>query len=138
MPKTITILVVDDERDSADALAMVLSAAGYATEKAYDAAAALAIAGQHHPRLAFLDAAMPKVDGFALARQLRQLPGMANAVLVCLTGYGGPKYEQDARDAGCDYFMLKPSSPEEVLNIARQVAGQSPTNAGKPGVPNGL
>ena len=119
------VLVVDDDRDNADSLTALLKADGHAAEAVYDAPSALDGARRKPPLLVFLDAAMPRVDGFSLAPQLRQLPGMADAVLVCLTGYGDAKHRAASWEAGCTHFLLKPASLEEVLQIAQQVAEKS-------------
>lgn len=116
------ILVIDDDQDTADTLTLLLQTAGHDADAAYDASTAVALAESNPPGLVFLDLAMPRVDGIALARQLRRLPGMEQAVLVCLTGYSAAEYEKKALEAGCDVFMLKPANPVEVERIARQVA----------------
>lgn len=130
------ILVVDDDRDSADSLALILKYSGYAAETAYNAAAALQLANETRPALVFIDAAMPRTTGFELAKQLRNTPGTADSVLVCLTGYAGKQYERQAREAGCDHFLVKPGNIGDVLRIVRQVAdkdrGASDGSAPKP------
>src|SRR5579885_1938694 len=119
--KPASILVVDDDADTADSLVWILENAGYSAKAVYNAAAALTAAKETAPRLVFIDAAMPNMHGFALAKELRQLPGMADAVLVCFTGYTGAEYERQARDSGCDRFIIKPADPTHLLNIAREV-----------------
>jgi DNA-binding response OmpR family regulator len=81
-PAALYILVVDDDRDTADSLAMILRLSGHAAESAYDAVSAVRLARQSYPRLVFLDLAMPEVDGFELAKHLCRLPGMSEASLV--------------------------------------------------------
>lgn len=116
------IIVVDDSCDTADSLTLILKLGGHMAEAVYSAPAALALAREMLPKLVFIDAAMPKMDGFVLAKELRQLPGMADAVLICFTGYTGAEYEKKAVESGCDHFIIKPAEPTEILAIARQVA----------------
>jgi two-component system CheB/CheR fusion protein len=111
------VLVVDDERDTADTFVMLLTTLGYPARAAYDADAALQAARSLRPRVVFLDLAMPRVNGLALARQLRQLPGMERALLVCVSGYGREADQQQSREAGCDYYLLKPTDPETIRKI---------------------
>jgi CheY-like chemotaxis protein len=114
------ILVVDDDRDNATSLELLLKAAGYSVAAVNDGASALALARQDPPRLVFIDLAMPGMDGFALAQRLRALPGMGAARLVCLTGYSGVDFRRRAIDAGCNEYLIKPGSPEEILQLARE------------------
>jgi CheY-like chemotaxis protein len=111
------ILVVDDDRDTADSLAMILRLSGYAAKPAYDAASAVRVARHSCPSVVFLDLAMPQVDGFKLAKQLCSLPGMEKAALVCVTGYAGPEYRKRAYRLGFARFLVKPIDPDEVLRL---------------------
>jgi CheY-like chemotaxis protein len=115
------ILVVDDDRDTADSLAVLLSMSGHPAQPAYDAASALNVARQSYPYLVFLDLAMPGVSGFRLAEQLRGVPGMEDSVLVCITGYAGPNYQEAARQVGFTHFLLKPIDPQEVVRLVDDI-----------------
>ena len=115
------ILVVDDDRDTADSLAMLLTISGHPANPAYDAASALRVARQSCPYLVFLDLAMPGVSGFRLAKQLRGLPGMEDAVFVCITGYAGPDYQEAARQVGFTHFLVKPIDPQEVVRLVDDI-----------------
>jgi two-component system, chemotaxis family, CheB/CheR fusion protein len=110
------VLVVDDCPYLADALALLLSRWGYQTAAAYDCPAALALASADPPAAALLDLGLPGLDGYGLAIRLRELPGMGEALLVALTGYG----EEDVRlchEAGIDLRLLKPCDPEELRRV---------------------
>jgi PAS domain S-box-containing protein len=102
------VLVVDDNVDAADGLAMLLRLEGQDVQVAYDGASALASAEADPPSLAFLDLGMPMMDGYELARAFRARPALAGVVLVALTGWGQPEDRQRTREAGFDYHLVKP------------------------------
>jgi two-component system CheB/CheR fusion protein len=124
------ILVVDDDRDTADSLAMLLKMSGFPAEPAYDASAALRFARQCSPYLVFLDLAMPEVDGYKLAEQLSRLPRMRDAVLVCISGYAGLVYQKRARRVGFKHFLVKPIDPEAVVRLVEEIAQSRRTATG--------
>ena len=106
------VLVVHDNRDAADSLALLLEMMGASVEVAYDGPAALAAARHRPPQLALLDLGMPVMDGFELARRLRSgLAGSAATRLVALSGWGQPEDRQRAKDAGFDQHLVKPADP---------------------------
>jgi DNA-binding response OmpR family regulator len=123
--RTARVLVVDDDRDTADSTATLLKYFGYEAEVAYSAAMALETASVRRPRAVLLDLAMPGQSGDQLARELRQLPGMADAVLICISGYGTNEYRQLALEAGCDYHILKPAELQELLPLLAQIKRMS-------------
>jgi len=102
------ILVVDDSVDGAEMLAAALSAKGYRTKVAFDALAALRIAADFRPAIAFLDIGLPVMDGYELAARLRGLPELKGIRLFALTGYGQESDRQKTRDAGFDHHFVKP------------------------------
>ena len=108
------MLVADDNRDAADALAVLLRAWGYEPAVAYDGPAALALAAAEPPAAALLDLALPRMDGWELARRLRRQPATARALLVAVTGRGREKDVQRCCKAGFDLHVYKPFDPEEV------------------------
>src|SRR5262249_36057384 len=84
------ILVVDDNDDAAMLLAEPLERWGYVTGVAHDATEALAAIPELHPTVAILDLGLPVIDGYELARRIRELPGGTQIRLIALTGYGQP------------------------------------------------
>ncbi|MCE9574125.1 MAG: PAS domain S-box protein [Deltaproteobacteria bacterium] len=100
------VLVVDDNPDAADMLAEVLRARGHAAAVAYDAPAALALVARFRPDVALLDLGLPVVDGYELARRLREVAGPVR--LVAVTGYGQPADRERSEAAGFDAHMVKP------------------------------
>jgi CheY-like chemotaxis protein len=105
------VLVVDDNRDAADSLALLLQLKGHEVRVALSGAEALRVARTYTPDAVFLDLGMPGMDGYQVARRLRQQPGMAGVVLAALTGWGQPEDRQRSSQAGFDYHFVKP--PEQ-------------------------
>lgn len=118
--RTARVLVVDDDRDTVDSTVTILKYYGYEPEAAYSAAMALEIAGVRPPRAVLLDLAMPKQSGDRLARELRQLPAMDDATLICISGYATADCRQLMLDAGCDYHIVKPAEIHELLALLAQ------------------
>jgi signal transduction histidine kinase len=114
------VLVVDDNLDAAEALAMALGIAGCDTRMAYTAHAALAIAPAFGPDAVLLDIGLPDLNGYELARRLRRLPGGAGLTLIATTGWGQDKDRQRAFEAGCDHHLTKPVDVEMLRGLLRQ------------------
>jgi PAS domain S-box-containing protein len=103
------ILVVDDNVDAAELLSDALTGLGYATRTAYDGPSALEVAAAFNPDVALLDIGLPAMDGYELARRLRECPSVAKPLrLIALTGYGRDTDRARAREAGFDAHMVKP------------------------------
>ncbi|WP_377704433.1 ATP-binding protein [Pseudoduganella sp. UC29_71] len=116
-------LIVDDNVDAADSLAMALEFVGYDTHAAYTAGSALEAIAAFQPRLALLDIGLPDFDGYELARRIRQLPGGAGILLIAATGWGQDADRQAALDAGFDLHMTKPVDFMQLHQaIAQQLA----------------
>jgi CheY-like chemotaxis protein len=111
------VLVVDDNEDAADLLAEVLRADGHEVEVAYHSADALARAASFRPEVALLDIGLPTMDGYALFRQLRTLPGLAAITAFAVTGYGQDHDRARSRAAGLAGHFVKPVNPAEVLRV---------------------
>ena len=108
------VLLVDDSHDAAESLALVLETAGHETRVAFDGEAGLRAAAEFQPEVAILDIGMPKVNGYDLARRLRQQPWGKSIYLVALTGWGQEADQQRARDAGFDTHLVKPAALETI------------------------
>lgn len=111
------VLVVDDNRDAADSLALLMAAAGYAPRVAYGGRTALRVAAEYQPDVVFLDLGMPGMDGYELARRLRQEPSTRDALLVAVSGYGREEDRRRAREAGIDRYFLKPVAPVRLCRL---------------------
>ncbi len=114
------VLIVDDNVDSADSLAMVLKLDGHETERVYTAFDALERTVTFKPDVVLLDIGLPEIDGYEVARRLRALPGLDGLRLVALTGYGQPEDRARTREAGFDAHLVK---PVEFVALERAIAG---------------
>ena len=103
------VLVVDDNRDAAQSMAMLLEAMGVDVAVAHEGEGALEQAMRFHPHLALLDIGMPGMDGYTLARRLREGDSGAGLVLAAMTGWGEERDRQRAREAGFDHHFSKPA-----------------------------
>ncbi|HET6883624.1 MAG TPA: ATP-binding protein [Pirellulales bacterium] len=114
------ILVVDDNVDAADSLAMLLRLEGHEAKAFYDGHAALAYAEANPPSIALIDLGMPKMDGCELARAMRARPGLQDVVLVALTGWGQPEDRQRTAAAGFDHHLVKPVDMKVLRSLLEQ------------------
>ena len=118
-PAAHRVLVVDDNRDFAESFAAILRSLGSEVRIEYDGLAGLEAAAAFRPGVAFIDIGMPKLDGYALARRLREAPATRNAILVAVTGWGQPGDRQRAKEAGFDQHMVKPVDLDRLRQILR-------------------
>jgi CheY-like chemotaxis protein/two-component sensor histidine kinase len=114
------VLVVDDNPDAAEALAMALEMVGCTTRMAHTAHSALAIAPAFGPDAVLLDIGLPDLNGYELARRLRGLPGGAGLTLIATTGWGQDRDRQRALEAGCDHHLTKPVDVERLRDVLVQ------------------
>ncbi|HEY4541209.1 MAG TPA: ATP-binding protein [Noviherbaspirillum sp.] len=111
------VLVVDDNADAAQSLALLLEAEGHQVSLAYQGASALATATAEAPQVLLLDIGLPDMDGYELARRLRDLPQTAHALLIALTGYGQPSDRDRSRSAGFDHHLVKPADARRLAAL---------------------
>jgi CheY-like chemotaxis protein len=116
------ILVLDDDRDTADSMAMLLQVLGHTVQTAYDGPQALAAAGAFCPQVAVLDLALPGLDGLEVARRLRALPGLDGLRLIALSGYTQPEHRLRSAEAGFAVHLAKPCSAEDLQRALVMVA----------------
>ena len=102
------VLVVDDNRDAADSLSMLLALQGHTAEVAYSGCEAIRRAKTFLPEVALLDIGLPGMNGYELAQELRAMPQLDGICLIALTGYAQPEDYQRTRQAGFDHHMVKP------------------------------
>ncbi len=118
------ILVVDDNSDAAESTAAFLRLEGHEVKTVYDGAQALAAVRVFDPHVIVLDIGLPNLDGYAVARRLREDGDTSHALLVALTGYGKKEDRERAFAAGFDYHFTKPADPREIQRaIERGRAG---------------
>ena len=111
------ILVVDDNVDVVETTTMLLSLSGHQVRSAKDGLQALHVATEFRPDVVLLDIGLPLMDGYEVARRLRQAPQTAGALLIALTGYGQQGDRERGKDAGFDEHMLKPVDPHALARL---------------------
>ena len=111
------ILVVDDNVDAADMLAELLTIDGHDVKVAYSGQQALERAAQFQPAYVFLDIGLPDMSGYQVATRMRELPGLENAFLIALTGYGQARDRELAMNAGFDEHVVKPMDFAKISSL---------------------
>ncbi len=115
--RTITerrVLVVDDNADAADALAILLRLWGHRVDVVYDGLSAIERALADPPDVAILDIGLPEMDGYEVAKRLRAEPATSKVLLIALTGYGQEQDRQRTHGAGFDHHLVKPVTPDKL------------------------
>jgi CheY-like chemotaxis protein len=120
--RALRVLVVDDNRDAAQALATLLELMRHDVRVANDGAEALRMAELHRPELVLLDIGMPGMDGYEVARRLRGLPCTATARIVALSGYGQASDKMRSAQAGFDDHLVKPVEPDKLEEMVEALA----------------
>lgn len=105
------ILVVDDNADAANSLATILRMSGHDVHIASDGHSAVQLAIRVRPQLVLLDIGLPGLDGFAVAKRLRQELGLAGMKIIAITGSGIENDRHRSMEAGIDQYLLKPVDP---------------------------
>jgi len=102
------VLLVEDNPDASDALAMLLESLGYDVRTAHRGEDAIADASRSPADVVLIDIGLPTMDGYEVATEIRRIPGMSKAVLVALTGYGATRDKEHALAVGFDHHIAKP------------------------------
>jgi PAS domain S-box-containing protein len=134
------VLIVDDNRDVADMLALLIGRSGYETRTAYDPLSAIEIADRMRPQVVILDIGLPMMDGYTLGRELRALLGEDAPSLVALTGYGQEGDRRKSEEARFARHLVKPVDSAQLVGLIEQlvtereqrVAGGFPPVAAEP------
>ena len=111
------VLVVDDERDCADTLAVLIRAFGCQAKAVYDGAEAIKQVGQFLPDMVLVDIGMPGLNGYDTVAQLRKQRGNEYLIVVAVTGWAREEYKRRAYDCGFDLFITKPISYETLKDL---------------------
>ena len=114
------VLVVDDNADARDAMRFLLEDEGHEVRSAGDGPGAIEEAQSFLPEVVLLDIGLPGMDGYEVARALRAVPGCERASIVAVSGYGQAEDRARSRVAGFDEHLLKPVSPERLLEIVQR------------------
>ena len=115
-------MVVDDNVEAAESLAVLLEMTGHAVRLAYDGPSALEAVLAHRPDVVLLDIGLPGLDGFEVTQRIRKQPALDGVTLVALTGYGQDSDRQRALDVGFDYHLVKPADFGEIEKILALVS----------------
>jgi CheY-like chemotaxis protein len=110
------LLVVEDNPDTAGTLRHLLELVGYVVKVAYSGAQGLSLAKEWVPDVVLCDIGLPGMNGWELARTLRQLPALANTRLIALTAYGSEADRLRSIDAGFEKHLVKPVDPEVLFD----------------------
>ncbi|MGR6034570.1 MAG: PAS domain S-box protein [Candidatus Nitrosoglobus sp.] len=105
---SLRILVVDDNVDTADGFVILLRLSGHQARAAYSGSMALEAVDEYKPDVVLLDIGLPGIDGYEVARRIRQQPALKNIVLIAITGYGRKRDRQRSQGAGFDHHLIKP------------------------------
>jgi PAS domain S-box-containing protein len=111
------VLIVDDDRDSANSLSVLLQLMGHDVRAAHDGLEAVRAAAAFRPDVALLDIEMPKMDGYEAVRHIRGQPWGKDMVLVALTGWGQEEDKQRSLEAGFNYHLTKPLDPTHLQEL---------------------
>jgi signal transduction histidine kinase len=115
------VLVIDDNADSAELMASVLRAVGHVVAVAYDGAEALTVAPVFGPEVVLIDIELPVMDGYAVGRCLRELPGLGGLRMLAITGYGQARDRDLSARAGFERHLLKPVDFKTILSAVAQI-----------------
>jgi CheY-like chemotaxis protein len=111
------VLIVDDNVDAAETLAMMLELLGQTTRQAHDGTSALRAVADYNPELVFMDIGMPGLSGLEVASRIRRDLGMSEAYLIALSGYGTEEDRRKSLYAGFDRHLVKPLDPSTLPAI---------------------
>ena len=111
------ILVVDDNRDAAESLAMLLKMMGNNIHTAYDGEEAVAAAGKFRPHVVLCDIGLPKLNGYEACRQMKAQAWEKKMILIAVTGWGQDDDRRKSQEAGFDHHMVKPVDPQALMKL---------------------
>lgn len=119
--RDLRVLVVDDNEDAANSLVVLLSMWGYDCRVSYNGMTALDTARDYQPDCLLLDINMPGMDGYTVARRIRQQPELGRVKLVALTAYSDGTHSRRIREAGFDHHVVKPADVEELQRLLQML-----------------
>lgn len=111
------ILVVDDNRDAAESLAMLLKMMGHNVHTAYDGDEAVTAAREFQPHVVLCDIGLPKLNGYEACRQIKAQAWDKKMILIAVTGWGQDNDRRKTQEAGFDYHMVKPVDPQTLMKL---------------------
>jgi CheY-like chemotaxis protein len=123
------ILVVDDNRDSATSMAMMLKLMGNDVRTAHDGMEAVAVAERFWPQVILMDVGMPHLNGLDAARRIREQSWGRSVVIIALTGWGQDGDKERSREAGCDGHLVKPVNLPDLEKLLAELTGENSSRA---------
>jgi PAS domain S-box-containing protein len=117
MSASLRILNVDDNRDGAESLAVLLNFMGNETRTAFDGEEAVRVANDFRPNVVLLDIGLPKLNGFEACRRIRESSWAKNTTLIAVTGLGQEDDRRRSKEAGFNHHMVKPVDPNELMKL---------------------
>jgi two-component system, cell cycle response regulator DivK len=128
---TVKILYIEDNDQNFYLVNYILSAKGYAVERAHDGREGIGLATKGRPVLILLDIQLPIMDGYETARELRKIPGVSDTPIVALTSYAMAGDREKAIAAGCTGYIEKPINPKTFTEqIVQYLPAGTPPGAG--------
>ncbi|MGQ0640667.1 MAG: PAS domain-containing hybrid sensor histidine kinase/response regulator [Gemmatimonadaceae bacterium] len=124
------VLVVDDDRDAADSLGTMLTFLGAEVFVTYGGVSALDITDEFKPNVALVDLGMPGLDGYELARRIREQYGNQEIALIALSGWGSDEDKRRSLEAGFDYHLIKPPDVDALKALMASL-GERPRRRGR-------
>lgn len=118
------VAVIEDNRDSATSLTLLLELIGHEVQSAHAGPAGVELVRTWRPDAVISDLGLPGIDGFEVARRIRQEPGLEKVLLLALTGYGEEAFRRKSREAGFDYHLVKPADPLVLQRLLAEHAAQ--------------
>jgi PAS domain S-box-containing protein len=123
-PKSsLRILIVDDSRDGADSLGLMLRLMGNDIRTAYDGEEAVAAAGAFRPDVVLLDIGLPKLNGYEACHRIREQPWSKGMVVIAVTGWGQEEDRRRSHEAGFDKHLVKPVEPQTLMKLLGEMEG---------------
>jgi CheY-like chemotaxis protein len=122
--RPLRVLLVDDNVDTVLSLSMLLKVSGHHIRSAHDGTTAVQAALDYRPDVVVLDIGLPGLNGYEVAKRIRQHPVLKNVVLVALTGYGQDSDRQTSLQAGFNHHLVKPARLADILQILATVSGK--------------
>jgi two-component system OmpR family response regulator len=116
----LSILIVEDDLDTAESMAILLRLDGHRVYIACDGAVALELVAKSRPDVALIDIGLPRMDGYTLAKKLREKVNGRRPLMIAVTGYGHEEDRKKSLEAGIDLHLLKPADPSALLAMLKR------------------
>jgi DNA-binding response OmpR family regulator len=122
-PTSYCALIVEDHADTRLMLKTILEMQNFGVLEAADGRMAIEMAAEYTPDIILMDSGLPLADGITATRTIRKQKKMGHVPIIFLSGHAGPTSQKAARDAGCNEYLVKPISIEEMLRLVNRLLG---------------